>query len=190
MTPDINLTFPHDYEVEVLAELPSGQDGAKTFYFPGGKESGGHDGVMAKIIPGGNDKPWFGLFSFGERKGKRINGIFSCPERNKLCVVAAGRGYIVSANSPGSTNEVPALPITDVRLVLENGLLLFADFTKIIALGRSGLAWKSHRLSWDGVQISGVDSNCVWGQGWDPTSSSFTEFKLDLQDGTPTSNVP
>jgi hypothetical protein len=183
MKTDANLTFPHDYEVEVPTELPSGQGDAMSFYFPGGKQNGGHDGVLVKITPSKNATPWFGIFSFGETKDGRINGIFSCPERTKLCVVAAGRGYVVSASSPPSTYEIPALPITDVRVSLENELLLFADFTKIVAIGKGGLTWKSERLSWDGVQISGVDSRYVWGQGWDPARSSFTEFKLDLKDG-------
>jgi hypothetical protein len=181
MLTEFHLAFPHDYEVEIPAELPAGRNGAKTFYFPGGKEDGGHDGVLVKIVPNGSAKPWFGIFSFGERK--QINGVFSCPEKNRLCVVAAGRGYVVSASSPASVYEVPAVPITDVRPALERGLLLFADFTKIVALGNHGLAWQSEKLSWDGVQIAGIDSNYIWGKGWNPVRASFTDFKLDLQNG-------
>lgn len=185
MKTDVNLTFPHDYEVEFPTELPSGQGGARSFYFPGGRQNGGHDGVLVKVAPSGNDTPWFGTFSFGEPQGVKINSVFSCPERDKLCVVAAGRGYIVSANSPAKTYEIPALPITDVRVVLEKGLLLFADFTKIVAIGKGGLAWKSGRLSWDGVQISGINSSYVWGKGWDASRSGPIEFNLDLKNGRP-----
>jgi hypothetical protein len=180
---DVHLPFPHHYKVEVAVELPSGPNSAKILFFPGGTENGGHDGVLVKVTPRGKDRPWFGIFSFGDLRGKTISGVFSCPKEDVLCVVAAGRGYMVSVNTPTETCEVPAFPITNVWPAMERALILFADFTKLVAFGRNGLTWTSKRLSWDGIEIVSVDAKYARGKGWDPSRSTVIEFTLDLSDG-------
>lgn len=180
MKPLVSLDFPHRYEVELLPELPSSAN--NIYYFPGATQDGGHDGVLVGVREDGN-APWVGVFGYGFARGKQVTGIFACPNESELCVIARGRGYIGNAASPASFEELLIMPITDIRVVPEKHLLIFADFTTVFAWGITGLVWKSERLSSDGLDILSHDGHYISGTAWDASLSEPVTFKLDLETG-------
>jgi hypothetical protein len=167
----------------VLEEWPPGRDAVRRIYFPGGSSEGGHDGLLVRVRPQ-QGNPWMGVFAFGFGS-KFPTGVFTCPDSLSLCVVAAGSGYIVRVDSPESGEPVRCAPVTDIRPMEERQLLLFADFTRLVAYGRNGVAWRIPRLSWDGLKITAVgrDSSVV---GWDAVNSREVEFVVESSTGRST----
>lgn len=175
----IDLGFSHDYEVEVLDELPSGR---KIYYYPGSSTQGGKDGVLVKITPL-HGESWVGVFSFGEITPKGVSGVYTLPNADKLCVVSRGAGYFVSANNPADWAEVKSIPVIDVRSVLSQGIVLFANYTELIAYDSSGVKWRTERLAFDGFRIVGLTDNRLRGEYYDIRSESEETFELDLLTG-------
>ena len=184
MTLPIALGFAHNYEIELLDELPQPSDGEPILYYPGAS-SHGRDGLLIRVVPK-EGKSWVGVFAFGAQTGEGFSGIFSCPEPNELCVVASWLGVIVRADDPKRYQALKIFPITDLRQSIDDGLLLFADNTTIAAWGRHGLAWWTQRLGWDGVEIQDVSSHRLTGRGWSPVISAHVPFEVNLADGTHT----
>jgi hypothetical protein len=178
----VELTFPHDYEVELAEELPPRPGRVKQFYFPGGSERGGRDGILLEVIPTGAAR-WIGIFARRKICSGDRSGVFSCPDRRTLCVVSDSRGYIVHADDPGVWQEVPCEPVDDVVCSPEAGLILFADFTHLVAYGPDGMAWKTKRLSWDGLKITEVTRERIRGVAWDPFVDQEVDFLVDTRTG-------
>jgi hypothetical protein len=179
-TMKMQLTFPHEYQVEELAELSLGK--ARHLYFPGGSEEGGHDGVMVAVTPN-TGLSWTGTFAFGDRVPGAITAICSCPDPAALCVVARGQGYMVNAQDPSAWKLVETYPILDLRAIIDKGLLVFSDFTRISAYGPKGQTWMTSDLSWDGVRIDSVSPDEIRGLAWDSPDQREVEFCVDVNSG-------
>jgi hypothetical protein len=179
---NVDLSFPHNYEVEPGGDLPSGDGESRLHYFPDDKVLG-RDGLFLKVTPLDPNHPWLGIFSFGNYGSFR--GVFSCPDPNILCVASEGRGYLVDSATGKFLGEVETFPLKQVVPVVSAGLLLFADDLQISALGTHGTVWKTERLAWDEVTIMGHDETTVWGTGYDPTNSiqPTSTFKVELATG-------
>lgn len=176
-----DFTFPHQYTIEELQELPSGLTKVKHIYFPTGSEKGGRDGFLIKINPRLGD-PWLGTFAFGSFP-KAITGIYSCPDEKLMCVISAGEGYIIRTDNPAIWEEIKVCPILDVRLIALRRLLIFADFTSISAYGSEGLEWTTDRLSWDGLRLAEVTPDYIKGFGWDAPREREVEFLVNVETG-------
>ena len=182
---EIDLRFVHTYEVEELRDLPgTGKFAFPLLYFPPPKTRPEHDGLWLKVSPdyGG---PWIGVFAFGYQSPPAISRVVSSPDPNRVCVISKGGAYIVTANHPEVWETIPVMPVLDVRLIPENELLVFSDFTSLAAYGRRGPVWKSPRVCWDELKIVNVTSSTVEGTGYDPTNkiTPETRFIVDLQTG-------
>lgn len=151
MNTKLDLTFPHYYEVEELQEFPSATSQERRIYYPGASQEGGHDGLLVMVSPYVG-QPWLGVFAFGYDSPKALSCIYSCPHGESLCVVSAGQGHIVRADDPYICEKVEAYPVLDARPLPTNRLLVFADFTKMVAYGPGGIAWTTSRLSSDGCR--------------------------------------
>src|SRR4051812_32037464 len=130
MSTDVDLSFPHCFNCDVLDELPGGASPRRHF-FPGDKLSG-HDGVVVDVRPESADR-WIGMFAFGRFGKAGVSRVLSMPDPEKLCVVADGAGFVVSASSPERWEAVRAIPIIDVRLVIADRLVVFANHTEMLA---------------------------------------------------------
>ncbi len=178
----VELTFAHDYEIELAEELPPGPGRVKQIYFPGGSERGGRDGILLEVIPTGA-APWIGIFARRRIHSEDCSGVYSCPDRRTFCVVSDGRCYIVQADDPAVWEEIPCQPIVQVVLSTEAGLILFVDYTHLVAHGAHGLAWETKRLSWDGLEILTVTRELIQGVAWDPVEDRELEFLVDPRTG-------
>lgn len=74
-------------------------------------------------------------------------------------------------------------PVLEVRPLPEQNLLLFAGHYALIAWGAPGKAWQTARLSWEGLQITGIDGRWLHGLGWDMREDKDIAFRVDLETG-------
>lgn len=75
-------------------------------------------------------------------------GLYSWPHDATLCVVARGAGYLVRVDDPLDWQLVVARPVIDVRPIPSRRIVVFANYTELIAYGASGVAWTTKRLGW------------------------------------------
>ena len=181
MTIERFLAFPHDYDVELLDDLPGGSQVEEQLYFPSNRASEGKDGIAVRVKPS-KGAQWIGIFSFGTPSAQGLKGVFSCPDSKSLLVVSAGRGYFVRSDKPGLWLNAPCFPITDVRPVVDRGLLIFADRTTVAAWDKRGLLWRTPRIAWDEVKITEIDGEFLHGKASDPTVGPV-DFQVNLKTG-------
>ena len=75
-------------------------------------------------------------------------------------------------------------------LLLKLKLIVFADFTHMFAYNATQTAWKTERLSWDGITITKVATNHIFGLAWDAQQDKEVEFVVDLRNGEHTGGAP
>jgi hypothetical protein len=71
----------------------------------------------------------------------------------------------------------------DMRVLSHQALILFVGFTSITALGSSGIAWTTERLTWEGVTITEINGSKLQGHGWDALADKEVPFEVDLKTG-------
>jgi len=176
----MDTTFPHAYECELLTETPG--ISPPHYYFPGATTRGGRDGVLVEVRPE-RGLAWLGTFAFGQVTPRGVVGVFATPDPQRLCVVSNGEGYLVSVMAPTEWEAVRATPIIDVRPVLAQGIIVFADYTTLVAYGQTGMKWKTKRLTWESLRIVEVTDALIRGEFWDIRSEGTTSFVVDLVTG-------
>jgi hypothetical protein len=185
LDPSVDRTFAHEYEVAQLTELPPGPSTVPVVYLPMNRTHN-TDGVMVEISPN-SAEPWIGVFAFGYGLARTaISAISTCPDEYSICVVANGSAYVTDSRRPSSCVTVPCVPVFGVRSVARADLLVFWDFTSIVAWGRQGLAWKSKDLCSDDLEVGEVTGKSIKCTGWSAPSRSKIAFELDLFTGTTT----
>ena len=73
--------------------------------------------------------------------------------------------------------------MVEVQPIVARGLLLFVGFHSMVAWGLEGIAWKSARLSWEGIRITRIDGDALHGMGWNLMTDREVAFSLDLRTG-------
>jgi len=136
-----------------------------------------------------NGPAWFGTFAFGQFGPKVSTAVVSLPDGKRLCVLARGAGYLVSAEDPHAWEEVPLVPIIDVREASDPFLVILANYTELLAYGEYGEQWRTRRLAWDGLKITGVSAGSIMGEYWDMRNDETRIFKVDLATGASTGGV-
>ncbi|RKH05445.1 hypothetical protein D7V97_23925 [Corallococcus sp. CA053C] len=76
-----------------------------------------------------------------------------------------------------------AVPITEVRALPSAGIVVFANFTELVAYGAEGLRWRTKRLAWDGLKIVEVTERSLIGEYWDIRDEAMQRFEVDLATG-------
>jgi len=180
----LEFNFPCNYDVAILEAAPPIHPIEKLHHYPVELEEGDRSGAYVRVIPRqARASPWYGFFAQGFESDQVVNAICSCPDPDSVCVVAGGYAYIVAATDPARWFRVEQRPVIDLRGDLESGLLLFSGFTTITALGREGFRWTTGKLSWEGIEITGISGGKLHGRGWDAMSDKEVPFELDLATG-------
>ena len=175
---NIDLKFMSDYAIEETEYMGAN----KRYYYPGANLNGGNDGVVVKISKGnGND--WVGVFAFGNINNKGITGIYSTPNKDKFCVVAKGAGYIVSSDNPEIWEEVSAIPVINVYSIYPKNLLIFQDYTELVAYNANGVKWRTERLSLDGFEIVEITDKTLKGKYYSLQTEANELFEIELSTG-------
>jgi hypothetical protein len=177
-----DFTFPHSYEARILAGPPPVHPLEKLYHFPIELEEGDRAGTYVRVAPK-HCAAWSGFFALGFNSEQVVSAICACPDPDSVCVVTGGYAYIVNVTDPESWFQVEQRPVVDLRVVPGEGLILFAGFTSITAVGNSGIAWQTERLSWEGVRITSIDEVKLHGFGWDVMSDKEVPFEVELKTG-------
>jgi hypothetical protein len=181
---NIDLELPHSYQVDEVPDLPgTGQFDVALLYFPRPKARPEHNGLWLRIRPS-SGKSWVGVFAFFHESYPALTAVVSTFDPDQVCIVARGAAYIVNTADPEAWQEVPIMPVRDVRPEPTNQLLLFADHTRLAAFHKAGLAWLSPRLCWDDLKISTITDEVIEGTGYDPTDlSAERPFAVNITTG-------
>lgn len=106
--------------------------------------------TVVRVQPAGAEE-WGGTFASGGLGG--LSGVYGCPSRHHLCVVADGLVYIVDVTKPRAGAVVAHDQVRQVAKVAEHDLVLFVRFIDIVALGLAGTAWRTERLVVDDLRV-------------------------------------
>lgn len=174
------LGFPHAYECEVLLGLPG--EGPAPLAFARPSQATHSEGVVISVVPAVGER-WLGNFQYGN---EGASGVFAFPNPDVLCVVARGQGYLVNADRPSVFDLVEANPIKQVLSVPERELVVFVDYTMMVAYGTDGLAWRTGHLSWDGLRITSIGSLSIDGFAWDAPAGKEVRFSVNALTGSHT----
>lgn len=175
----IELSFPRSYSLQVLDALPVG---APLRYFPPNRAAG-QDGLIVRVEPNDADA-WIGMFAFGNIDADALTYAGTMPDLRKFYVASRGAGYIIDAANPSSWEEVSVIPVMDSRAVPAAGIVVFANYTELVAYDVDGLKWSTKRLAWDGLRILEVSAHTIVGEYWDIRSEAMERFEVDLATGT------
>lgn len=176
-----DVSFPHSYECRSLAEIPVNHP--LHYFYPGASTKEGRDGLLVEICPE-RGQCWVGTFAFGQLTPDGVSCILTTPDSQRVCVVSKGYGYLVHTTTPTLWERVPCIPIIDVRPIVAQRIIVFANFTELLAYGETGIKWRTSRLSWDSLKITQVTDTFIKGEFWDIRTEAIAEFVVDLVTGT------
>lgn len=175
----VDLTFDSNFSLKLLKELGT----EEVYYFPEGNTKGGKDGLILEIISV-DGLNWIGIFAFGEIDVKGKTGVYSMPDPDKFCVVSRGVGYIVSSIYPSDWKEVKSIPVIGVYPVKSKRILVFADYTELVAYDSTGIKWRTERLAYDGFKTTEVTEDYLKGSFWNIRNEAMETFTIDLSTGS------
>jgi hypothetical protein len=177
--------FPHDWSVEILKTPPLIAP-ARQFVYPrqvAGEEDTLARGALQLLVLPSNGGTFLATCALGFTNPAMPTGVFACPNPQEMCAVAGGYAYIVSTVQPEHSTHISLKPVVEVRAMVAQDLLLFVGFHSLQAWGRDGLVWESARLSWEGIQITGIEGNVLHGRGWNLLTDREAAFSIDLLTG-------
>jgi hypothetical protein len=190
--PIIDLSFPHNWEAEVLSARPLILP-PRHFVYPLQAEEVERGALEVLVRPGAPDElrqkhplyaqQFLATFALGFRDPAVPTGLWSCPEPEELCAISGGYAYLIHTAAPERFTMLPYRPVLEVRPVLDEQLLLFIGHRNILAWGRQSEAWQSEKLSDEGLTITGLESGVLRGLGWEMRTDKEMHFALDLRTG-------
>jgi hypothetical protein len=177
-----DFTFPRNYEVRMLEATPPVHPIEKLHHYPVELEEGDRSGAYLRVTPQ-NGPAWVGFFALGFDSDQVVNQVCSTPDLEQFCLVVGGYAYLVKASDPAAWRRVEQRPVVDLRVLPQQGLVLFAGFTSITAVGSSGIVWTTERLTWEGLTITEIEGDRLLGHGWDALADKEVPFEVDLKTG-------
>jgi hypothetical protein len=178
----LDYTFPHAWKAEVLTSRPLILP-ARQFVYPALVEEVERGALEIMIRPSLGAGPFLATCALGFAGDNVPSGIWACPDPAWICAVAGGYAYLIDTSDPARWEQLPYRPVTNVTVVAEHALLVFAGFQSLLAWGRSGKVWDTGRLSWDGLRVTAIHGETLLGLGWDMTTDRELEFNVNLKTG-------
>jgi hypothetical protein len=185
---DLEDRFTRDWEAQVLAQPPLIAP-ARQFTYPllvPGEEDAMARGALRLTVKPSTGATFLATCALGFTDPSMPTGLYGCPNPKDMCAVAGGYAYIVDTLQPERCTQIALKPVASVHPLPDSGLLLFVGFHAIVALGSAGVAWKTQRLSWEGVQLTSVEGGLLNGLGWEMISNRQLPFTVDLATGAHT----
>lgn len=177
--------FSHNWSVEIL-KLPPLIAPARQFIYPQqipGEEDALARGALQLMVRPASGGMFLATCALGFTDPAMPTGVFACPNAVEICAVAGGYAYVIDTAQPEHSTHITLKPVVEVRTLVAQGLLLFVGFHSMMAWGRKGLAWESAHLSWEGVRITSIDGNMLYGMGWNLLTDREVAFSVDLLTG-------
>lgn len=178
----LDTIFPHDWRVEIL-ERPPLIAPARHYIYPQAIEEVELGALQILLWSRSGTAPVMATFALGFADPSLPHGVWSCPNPREVCAIAGGYAYIVEVNCPEQWMQIPYRPVTAVHAAPEQGLLIFAGFHALWALGPAGKAWETSQLSWEGLRVTETDGRQLHGFGWDLDTDTEIPFTVDLATG-------
>ena len=162
---------------EVLSGLPAYGPPALNFSATG---QGKHrEGLVVRFTTESGD-PWVGNFQPG------MTGfcwVVQHPDKEHVIVVAGGEAYAVNTCTKTCVLTFGG-QIMWAADIPESGLLLFASLTDVLAVRKTGIAWRSRRISWDGMRDMRIEGSWLIGEAYSPISHpSWRPFRVEVTTG-------
>ena len=174
----VELAFCAAYGVRLLEELP-GAGGADYVFARDGRVVDG--GVLVEVT--GARGTWSGLVAnAAESVSGAHSGVYSTPSPSTLCVVARGDAYFIDVDAPDRWWALEDSPLVAVRCAVAEKLLVFATPWRLIALGDSGVPWRTSRIAIDGIALGRPVGGELAGVA-DPGDDEAREFVVELRTG-------
>jgi hypothetical protein len=177
--------FSHDWTVEILKTPPLIAP-ARQFTYPrqiAGEEDALARGALQLMVHSATGGTFLATCALGFTDPAMPTGVFACPNALEMCAVAGGYAYVIDTAQPQRSTHIGLKPVVEVRSLVAQDLLLFVGFHSMLAWGRSGQAWESARLSWEGVRIISIDGDVLHGMGWNLLTDREVAFSVDLLTG-------
>ena len=180
----LDLTFPHTWTAEIVPQRPLILP-RRQFVYPKQAEEIEHGALEVMVHPA-NAEPFLATCALGFADPAAPTGLWSMPHPDWICAVSGGYAYLVNTTSPEQFEQIEYRPVLQVRTLAEHQLLLFTGHHSMLAWGTQGKAWRSGRLSWEGVEITRIEGNFLYGIGWDLHTDRDVPFSIDLRTGAHT----
>jgi hypothetical protein len=181
--PEIDLSFPHAWNAEILSARPLILP-PRHYVYPREAEEVERGALEVLVRPKGEGTdPFLATCALGFRDPSVPTGLWSAPKPQEMCAVSGGYAYLIDTTAPERFTMIPYRPVVEIRPVAQAGLLLFVAHHSILAWGPEGHAWQSAKLSDEGVTITAIENGLLRGLGWELMSDTDTPFVLDLNTG-------
>ena len=184
----VDLSFPHRWQAEVLAARPLILP-PRHFVYPAEVEEV-ERGALEVLVRPANAEPFLATCALGFRDAAAPTGLWSAPKPDELCAVSGGYAYIIDTTRPERFTMIEYRPVLQVHPVAAQGLLLFVGHHAILAWGAQGEAWRTAKLSDEGVTVTGIENGTLRGLGWNMLTDKETPFALDLKTGSVLADGP
>jgi hypothetical protein len=131
------------------------------------------EGFVVRFVPN-HGKSWIGNFQPGLTS---FRGVYRHPNDHHLLVVSGGQGYLVDPETR-ALFQVLEGAIASVHVCAKQQLLIL-DHQGIAfeAIGRTGRAWHTRRLSWDGFRGVDIGETEIVGEGWNAIDQQWQPFR-------------
>jgi hypothetical protein len=176
-----DLSFPAAWRVDVLRERPLILPRRQHVY-PAAVEEVERGALELMVRPDAGES-FLATCALGFASPAVPTGVWTCPDAAMLCAVAGGYAYMIDTRAPERFHQVGYRPVTEVRPLVEAGLLVLASFHSIEAWGAGGRLWQTARLSWEGVRLGEASATDLKGWGWDLRTDREVPFTIDLATG-------
>lgn len=181
--PQIDLTFPHAWDAEILAARPLILP-PRHFVYPQEVEEVERGALELFIRPHGQAaQPFLATCALGFRDSAVPTGVWSAPNPDEICAVSGGYAYLIDASLPERFTFLSLRPVMQVLFAVACQLLLFVGHRTIVAWGNDGEAWASAKLSDEGMTITRIEGDVLHGRGWNMITDKEADFSLDLETG-------
>ena len=186
--PQVECSFARSWQAEALAARPLILP-PRHFVYPAEAEEV-ERGALEVMVRPADAEPFLATCALGFRDAAAPTGLWSAPNPDELCAVSGGYAYIIDTTRPERFAMIEYRPVLQVLPVAAQGLLLFVGHHAILAWGAQGEAWRTAKLSDEGVTVTGIEGGVLRGLGWHMMTDKETPFALDLRTGTLLTNDP
>jgi hypothetical protein len=172
-----NRTFPQGLKPNTSASSTDGTAKAVPFQ----NTTGAGEESNEESLPAAQE--FLATCALGFRDPAAPTGLWASPNPDEICAVAGGYAYIIDTTAPEHFTMIAFRPVLEIRPIMRLNLLLFGGHHSFLAFGQNGQAWKSEKLSSEGLTITSIDGHVLHGQGWDVMTDKEIPFALDLRTG-------
>ena len=185
---DSAQAFPQSWSARILTAPPLIAPARQFVYplrVPGEDEAMGRGALLLDVKPASGAN-FLATCALGFQDSSLPTGLFACPRADDLLAIAGGYAYLVDTLAPERCLHLPLRPVVAILPAPEQNLLLAASFHQVLAVGPTGIAWQSARLSWEGITLGEIRDGALHGTGWNMQLDRDLPFVLDLRTGAHT----